>query len=132
LKRFGLSANERIKSRKDFETIFSVGKTVFSSDKKIKAIYIIEVQNEQPGVKIAAAVNRKAGNAVWRNRIKRLLKEAYRQNKTVLINNCNKKKIFLKIVFSPGLINQKKNKIIKLSEIMPGFLEIMTKLNSSL
>lgn len=132
MKRFGLSANERIKSRKDFETIFSVGKTVFSSDKKIKAIYIIEVQNEQPGVKIAAAVNRKAGNAVWRNRIKRLLKEAYRQNKTVLINNCNKKKIFLKIVFSPGLINQKKNKIIKLSEIMPGFLEIMTKLNSSL
>lgn len=132
MKRFGLSANERIKSRKDFETIFSIGKTVFSSDKKIKATYIIEEHCEQPGAKIAAAVNRKAGKAVWRNRIKRLLKEAYRLNKPVLIDNCYKKNVMLKVVFSPGWINQKKNKTINLSDIMPGFLEIMKKLNSGL
>ncbi len=132
MKRFGLSANERIKSRKDFENIFSAGKTIFSSEKKIKIIYTIEQESEQPGAKIAAAVSHKVGNAVWRNRLKRLIKEAFRLNKQVLIEDCIKKKILLKIVFSPVFLNQKKNKKINLSDIMPDTMEIISKLKSSL
>ncbi|MGA7836400.1 MAG: ribonuclease P protein component [Ignavibacteriaceae bacterium] len=130
--RFGLSANERIKSRKDFEKIFSAGKTIFSTEKKIKAIYIIEKESEQPGVKIAAAVSRKAGNAVWRNRLKRLIKETYRLNKQVLIEDSVKKNILVKIVFSPVFLNQKKNKKLNLSDIMPDTMEIISKLRSSM
>jgi len=132
LKRFGLSANERIKSRKEFEKIFSAGKTIFSSEKKIKATYIIEKQSEQPGAKFAAAVSHRAGNAVWRNRLKRLIKETYRLNKQVLIEDCVKKKILVKIVFSPVFLNQKKNKKLNISDIMPDTLEIISKLKSSM
>lgn len=132
MKRFGLSAKERIKSRKDFEKIYTVGKTVFSSDKKIKATYIIVEELDTPGVKVAAAVFKKAGTAVWRNRTKRLIKEAYRLNKEVLLETCRKNKKLIKVVFSPNLINQIKNKQIYLNDVMPGVLEIMLKLKRSL
>lgn len=132
MKRFGLSANERIKSRKDFEVIFSEGKTIFSSDKKIKATYFVEENIEVSGIKIAAAVNKKAGKAVWRNRIKRLVRAIYRQNKEEILEKCHKKKYLLKIVFSPYMLNEKKNKQVLLDDLKPGILEILLKLKRSL
>ena len=130
MKRFGLSAEERIKSRKDFEKIFSNGKTIFSSDKKIKAVYILEKKNTAAGVKIAAAVNKKAGKAVWRNRVKRLLKEAYRLNKERITETTQKKFFLLKMIFSLNNFSEKKNKKITLSEIMYGMADILAKLES--
>ena len=132
MKRYGLSAEERIKSKKDFEKIYLTGTTVFSADKKIKATYIIEKDVNKPVVKIAAAVHHKSGTAVWRNRVKRLIKEAYRLNKSLLCEMCFTKNVLLKIVFSPYFLNEKKNKKIMLDEVMPGILEIMLKLKSSL
>ncbi len=132
MKRLGLSAHEKIKSKKDFEIIYSIGNTVFSSDKKLKAIYFFEENSSFPGVKIAAAVSKKSGIAVWRNRVKRLLREAYRLNKTDLINFCTGKNILLKIVFSPNLLNEQNNKKIKLDEVMPSVVEIMFRLQSKL
>lgn len=130
MKRFGLSAEERIKSRKDFEKIFSNGKTIFSSDKKIKAIYILEKNNDTAGVKISVAVNKKAGKAVWRNRVKRLLKEAYRLNKEMIAGAALKKNFLLKMIFSLNNFTEKKNKKISLSEIMSGMTDILAKIES--
>ena len=79
-KQQGLSPAERIKSKKDFDELYSSGKILISSNKKIKAIFLIK-DNPDEGVKIAAVVSKKLGNAVWRNRIKRLIKETYRLNK---------------------------------------------------
>ena len=132
MKPFGLSADERIKSRKDFENIFSSGKIIFSSDKKIKATYFFEKNNENPGVKFAAAISKKSGKAVWRNRVKRLFKEAFRLNKKIIHDICFRKKFLLKIVFSSNSLNERKNKKIKLSDIMPGMLDVLLKLKSSL
>lgn len=132
LTKSGLSSGERIKKKKDFEKIFSDGKVLISSDKKIRAVYIIESGIGKPGVIIAAAVSKKAGSAVWRNRIKRLLKEAYRLNKNILLKFCLEKKILLKVVFSPNFLTQKNNKKTGLDEIVAGVVDIMLNLKSCL
>ena len=126
MKKFGLSADERIKSRKDFEELYSKGKTLFSSTKKIKAIYIIDQNSNEPGVKISIAVSHKSGNATWRNRVKRLLKESYRLNKHILLKKAEALNFDMRIIFSPYSINMKKNKNIYLNEIMPDVIEIMS------
>jgi ribonuclease P protein component len=126
-KKFGLSRNERIKSKKDFEKIFSAGETLLSSDRKIRVIYIIDHAHEMPGVKIAPAVSRKNGTAVWRNRIKRLLRESFRLNKEELVRTCSDKKILLKVVFSFTLTS-KEMKTVKLRDIMPSVEDVLKKL----
>ena len=131
MKRFGLSSEERIKSRKDFQQIYNSGKIFFSNQKIIKALCVIEENSKLPGVKIAAAVFKKAGNAVWRNRLKRLIKESYRLNKEILLNCAREKNLLLKIVFSPNLLYQKKEKNLKLKIIMPEVVDIMLKIKGT-
>jgi ribonuclease P protein component len=132
LKRFGLSSEERIKSKKDFQEIFASGKIFLSDQKNIKALYIVVGESKEPGVKIAAAVYKKAGNAVWRNRFKRLVKESYRKNKDILVDYVLEKKLLVKIVFSINLLNQKKNKTMRLENIMPEVVDLMLKIKGAL
>jgi ribonuclease P protein component len=132
LKRFGLSANERIKSRKDFEEIFSNGKTFFSSDRKIKVTYLIAERSDKTGTVFSAAVFKKAGKAVWRNRAKRLIKEAYRLNKKVIKETAIERGLLLMLVFSPSTLNEKQNKKLYIADVMPGVKEILLKLKDKL
>ncbi len=132
MKRFSLSAKERIKSKKDFESIYTSGKTIFSANKKLKASFIIETKHLIPEVKIAAAVSKKSGNAVWRNRVKRLIKESYRLNKQTLKDIAEEKKIVLKVVFSANALTAKRNKKLKLKDIMPEMIELMEILKGNL
>lgn len=80
--------NEKLKSRKHIEKLFAEGKsfTVFP----IKVFYLRQSMKEgdvlpQAGVGVSARNFRKA---VDRNRIKRLLREAYRLQKTDLHQSC--------------------------------------------
>ncbi|MGA8264226.1 MAG: ribonuclease P protein component [Ignavibacteriaceae bacterium] len=132
MKRFGLSANERIKSRKDFEEIFSNGKTFFSSDRKIKVTYLIAERSDKTGIVFSAAVFKKAGKAVWRNRAKRLIKEAYRLNKKVIKETAIERGLLLMLVFSPSTLNEKQNKKLYIADVMPGVKEILLKLKDKL
>ena len=129
MKKFGLSAHGKIKSRKDIEGLYSDGKTLFSSTKKIKAIYIIDQNSNEPGVKISIAVSHKSGNAVWRNRVKRLLKESYRLNKYIIIKKAEDLGSLIKIIFSPYSINMGTNKNIYLNDIMPDVIDIMSRIS---
>lgn len=132
MKKYGLPARNIIKKKKDFELFFSSGKFVPSANKKIKAIFLVEVNDETPGIKIAAAVSKKQGNAVWRNKFKRLVKESYRLNKEILTGTCLEKKLLLNIIFSPFSLNQKNNKKIYLDDVRSDMVEILTKIKSRL
>ena len=132
MKKYGLPARNIIKKKKDFELFFSSGKFVSSANKKIKAIFLVEVNDETPGIKIAAAVSKKQGNAVWRNKFKRLVKESYRLNKEILTGTCLEKKLLLNIIFSPFSLNQKNNKKIYLDDVRSDMVEILTKIKSRL
>ena len=128
MKKFGLSAVEKLKSRKEIKKVISFGITIFSTDNKIKAIYLVEKNNGKTSIKITPAVFKKLGCAVWRNRIKRLIRESYRLNKQELTLKCTEKNINLKIIFSPQNINEKTNKQVKLKEIAPGMLDVINKI----
>lgn len=132
MKNFSLSKVERIKRKKDFEKVFSSGITLLTKDRLLRAVFVIEPNKNESGIKIAAAVSKKAGKAVWRNRVKRLIKEAYRQNKKSLMENVLQKEILLMVIFSPNELNETKNKTLRLNNILPGIFELMNKISKKI
>ncbi len=130
MSKFGLSAAERLKKRNDFESLYSAGTLAYSNDKKLKALFSVEENNSEAGVKIAAAISKKAGNAVWRNKLKRLIKESFRLNKVLLTEKCLERNILLKIIFSSNTLNQKRAKKLFLKDVMPGIIDLMNNISS--
>ncbi len=86
MSKLSLKKRERIKGKKSFEEIYNSGKKITSSDKRVRAIYKVLESDAVPRVKIAVAVSKRAGKAFFRNRIKRLMREAYRLNKLELFD----------------------------------------------
>jgi ribonuclease P protein component len=127
-----LTASERIKSKRDFENIFKSGNIIYSSDNKLKAIFLYHKNSKNFGVKIATAVFKKSGNAVWRNRVKRLLRVSYRLNKQSLTETCINKNILLKVVFSLNAMNQNNTRTLKLNDIQNAVTDIISKINNTL
>ena len=83
--KLSLSKKERIKSKKLFEQLFSEGKSM--TNYPIKLIFVETSFEENVPLKIAVVVpKRNFKSAVKRNRIKRLLREAYRLNKGLVFN----------------------------------------------
>lgn len=132
MKQFGLSAEERIKSKNDFKLVYTAGETIFSSSQTFKAVFFIRREHLKSGIKTAFAVSSKSGNAVWRNRIKRLLRESFRLNKNRLLKMVKSKDLELLIVFSPNIINQINNKKISLKEVMPEIINLINQVRDKL
>lgn len=128
MKQNSLSLKERIKSKKDFDKIYSSGRILISEDQRIKAIFLVKKEMKESGVKIAAVVSKKQGKAVWRNRVKRLLKESYRLNKQRLVDFCEERNILLMIVFIAFSVNERTSRKVALKDFMPGVAEIMKQL----
>lgn len=132
MKKFTLSRKERLRGKKEFDLLFAKGKILYSSDKKFKSIYILAEETELPAIKIVAAVSKKSGNAVWRNRVKRLIKESYRLNKEQLITSVINKNLFLRVIFSPNNFNSSIVKNPGLSDVSPGIIDLLVKLNATI
>ena len=132
MKQFGLSAKERIKSKNEFDLVYSAGEILFSSSQKFKAVFFIHKESETSGIKAAFAVSRKSGNAVWRNRVKRLFRESFRQNKQELKELVELKNVSLLIVFSPNMINQTNRKKIFLKDVLPEVVDLMNQVKAKL
>jgi ribonuclease P protein component len=79
-KRFGLPKSERLKSRKQIDSLFAGGKSF--SQAPIRVSYQLAPSAEKNGLQIGVTASKKHfKKSVDRNRIKRLLREAYRLQK---------------------------------------------------
>jgi ribonuclease P protein component len=94
VKKFGLSKTEKIYLKNDFKLILEQGKKVFK-DGVILWFRPNPATGRQSGGELAAQkpknrigiiVSRRLGGAVRRNRCKRLLREAFRLNRHLLID----------------------------------------------
>lgn len=132
MKNFSLSRSERVRKKNEFDSVYNKGKTIFSSDLLLKSVYIQVESNEKPGIQIATAISKKAGIAVWRNRVKRLIKEAYRLNKHLILEKAiaNNKKLL--IIFTSNKLSEKSNYKLKLSDISPGVIELIKKISQQI
>lgn len=131
MKKFGLLKEERIKSKKQFDHLYSTGKKIISKNKRLKAVYNL---TDSPGageVKIAVAIHKKSGTAVWRNRFKRVIREAYRLNKHEILDDAKSKSKLLLIAFSSNSLNQKSFKKIKLDDVMPDVIDLIGQIKSA-
>lgn len=132
MKKFSLSRTERIKRKKDFERIYNSPKIVFSKDFLLKSYFFILERTEKPGVKFAAAVSKNAGKAVWRNRVKRLLKESYRLNKQELCKKTIEKNMLLFIIISPSRLSETNKKKIYLRDISSSVVDLLEKIEQKI
>lgn len=127
MKLFSLSKYERIKEKKNIQLLIKDGSTVFSSKNSLKARYLIQDSNE-PGVKIAVGIFRKAGKAVWRNKLKRLIRNAYRLNKIPLVKTAEQKNKKVLILFTSLSFNEENNKKLPSGEIEEEVKSILYKI----
>lgn len=85
---FTFGKQERLKSRKLIEQLFAEGKSV--SVPPLRAVYL-KTHDQDADVKTGVSVStRNFKKATDRNRIKRLLREAYRLNKAPLVGHINR------------------------------------------
>lgn len=72
----------RIRTKKEFETIFEKGKRIFG-----EGMVCYWLSDEQIGNKLGIVVSRKVGRSVKRNQIKRYIREFYRLNRPYFREN---------------------------------------------
>lgn len=88
--KFSYSKAEKLKSRKTIESLFTEGKSVGVFP--LRLFYIEVPESETSLTKTAVSVSKKNFKlAVHRNLIKRLLREAFRLNKNLILDNSSKK-----------------------------------------
>lgn len=119
---------ETLNKKNDFNLVYKKGKTVKLKNGLVKAVYTLVIDNNRRRTMMAVTFSSKVGNSVWRNRFKRLVREAVRSEKKLLSEILERKESSLLIVFSPHRSNQKNNKKLFLKEIRPevrGLLEII-------
>lgn len=76
---FTLSKDEIFRGKQDFNAVHNRGKSFANH-----ALVILVVNDERYNGKVGFAAGKRLGGAVIRNRVKRLMREAYRLNKNSL------------------------------------------------
>ncbi|MCW8802958.1 MAG: ribonuclease P protein component [Ignavibacteriaceae bacterium] len=121
---------DRLKSENDIEIVYNRGKVIISEDRKIKATYL-SIDNGNSRTRIATTVSSKTGNSVWRNRLKRIIRESLTQEKVFLREIVSKNKSELSMIFSPYKINQVNLQQLFLKDIKPAVTDILININKA-
>ena len=80
---FNLRKREIFRGKHDFNAVHNRGRSFANH-----ALVILIVRDERYNGKVGFAAGKKLGGAVIRNRVKRLMREAYRLNKNSLRRDC--------------------------------------------
>lgn len=98
---FTLPKAERINSKIIIDKLFSGGNTAMSVF-PLRAIFMVEPADtpvEHPVQMMVSVSKRRMRHAVDRNRLKRQIREAYRLNKTELVEFCQSRSVCVYIAF---------------------------------
>ncbi|AGA78050.1 ribonuclease P protein component [Echinicola vietnamensis] len=98
---YRLPKKERLHSQKLIKELFDKGSSFFLYP--FKVIYLPLEGEEEANQVLFSVSKRKIRKAVHRNYLKRRMKEAYRLNKSILINGKNNKKLIAFVYVAPGL-----------------------------
>ena len=92
--KFTYPKNEKLKSKNTIDLLFSEGKSV--SKYPLRLVYVPIVLENDEMIKMGVSVSKKYfKNAVDRNYYKRVLRETYRLNKHLLLDNLEKQYVFM-------------------------------------
>jgi ribonuclease P protein component len=120
-----LGSKEKLKSRKAIQAIFEEGKSV--KEYPIFLFYQKATSEEIP-MRIGFSVSkRNFKSAVDRNRVKRLMREAYRLNKSSLVDVLKSESKYMNAMFVYSA-----NRILPLEEIEKRVIKILSKLEKRL
>ena len=84
LKNFGLGKLQRLKKTVEFQTTYTQGRSFAG-----RYIVLYVLKRAEPGKKVGIAAGKRLGKAHIRNRVKRLLREAYRLNQDKFAAGCD-------------------------------------------
>ena len=79
MERFSFCKDEKIRNRRDFQIISDRG-----TRRRSEHFVVLSLENKSGAKRLGITVSKKVGNAVRRNRIKRLVREFFRLNKARL------------------------------------------------
>ena len=101
-KQFTLGKQERLKSRKIIEQLFSEGKSFTVNPYKIYYLYSLPVAYDSPfTIRFGIGVSKKNfEKAVDRNRVKRITREAYRLQKIPFQEKLKERNILMNVFFN--------------------------------
>jgi ribonuclease P protein component len=123
MKPFSLSKHERLKSKKDIDTLFLTGKAFFVFP--FKVFYTLsDVANTESPLNFGISVPKKLfKRSVDRNVIKRRTREIYRVNKPALKETIlqNQQQLKFMLVYAD-------KKILSSEEILPAVVQVLKKL----
>ena len=122
---FRYGKKDKLKSKKQIEQLFNDGKAV--TVYPLRLVYLQTEFNDGAIIKTGVSVSKRLHKtAVARNRIKRLLREAYRLNKPIYFNNSSTSYAFMILYLSKdGTTFEALDKKMKL--LFEKFLDKMSK-----
>ena len=101
---FTYPKNEKLKSKNTIDLLFSEGKSV--SKYPLRLVFVENPLEEKEMIKMGVSVSKKYfKHAVDRNYFKRVLRECYRLNKNLLVDNLEKPYAFMFFYQSKDRLN---------------------------
>jgi len=117
---YTFTKKERLNSKKNIARLFEEGSSFFSYPFKVYYHFEKAKENTPNAVVLFSIGKKQFKKAVDRNRVKRLCRETYRINKTLLVEPLKEKQIQVEVAF------------VYVGKTIPDYLDLQTKMQKAL